>query len=140
MDICHLADPDNVHIKIVHTSKMKKNSHNEQLITSRTSADTDLSGGRRLGSSSRTRFLKVIVGWMSCSGPEVSASPADTGIQLARPALVLRSVRLRGGLFRMSRSEVRLRSSARFCGWLERSSGLFHTPSVTCLLTKGTIE
>lgn len=102
-------------------------------ITSRTSADTDLSLGRRLGSSSRTRFLKVIEGWVSSSGPEVSGSLEETGIQLARPALVLRSVRLSGGLFRMSRSELRLTSSALFCDWLERPLGLFHTPCVTCL-------
>ena len=117
----------------LYDQKMKKDSHNQQLITSLTSADTDLSAGRRLGSSSRTRCRKPIEGWTSCSGPEMSASPADTGIQLARPELVVRSVRLRGGLLRMSRSEVRLMSSALFCDWLERSSGLFHTPSVTCL-------
>ncbi len=112
--------------------KMKRDSQDQQLITSLTSADTDLSAGRRLGSSSRMRFLKVMEGWMSCSGAEVSPLPADTGIQLARPALVLRSVRLRGGLFRISRSEPRLASSTLFCDW-PRSSGLFHTPSVTCL-------
>lgn len=104
---------------------------NKRLITSLTSADTDLSAGRRLGSSSRTLFLKVIEGCTSCSGPEAS------GIQLARPALVLRSVRLRGGLLRMSRSALRLRSSDLFGVWLERSSGLFHTPSVTCLYIQG---
>lgn len=70
---------------------------------------------------------------MSCSGPEASASPPETGLQLARPALVLRSVRLSGGLFRMSRSEPRLTSSVLFCAWRERSSGLFHTPSAICL-------
>lgn len=103
------------------------------MITSRTSADTHLSPGRRPGSSSRMRFLKAIEGWMSCSGPEVSASLPDIGIQLAKPALVPRSLRLSGGLFRMSRSELRLTSSSLFCDWPERSSGLFHTPSVICL-------
>lgn len=106
-------------------------------LTSRTSADTHLSPGRRLGSSSRTRFLRVIEGWMSGSEPEVSASPAVTGIQLARLELVLRSERLRGGLLRMSRSELRVMSSVLFCDWLMRSSGLFHTPSVICLCRHG---
>lgn len=106
------------------------------VLTSRTSADRHLSPGRRLGSSSRTRFRRVMGGCASCSEPEVSPSPALTGIQLARLELVLRSLRplrLSGGLLRMSRSAPRLMSSVLFCDWPRRSSGLFHTPSVICL-------
>lgn len=128
----------------VHISLVYSRAYNEALIiTSLTSADTDLSAGRRLGSSSRTRFLKDSDVCVSCSGADVSVSPEDTGIQLARPVLVLRSVRLRGGLFRMSMSEPRLPSSVLFCDWLERSSWPFHTPCVTCLYIqegKGTLQ
>lgn len=77
---------------------------------------------------------------MSCSGPKASASPPDMGLQWARPALLLRSLRLSGGLFRMSRSEPRLTSSVLFCDWTERSSGLFHTPSLICLCETSTVE